>query len=95
MLRRWLAPGDRARRSTSLAEITRQVLDTLPPRDGKVLTQRFGLDGMRRTRAEIAQDLAVTAERIRQIENSALRKLRHPSRSRSIVGFVIERGLER
>ena len=68
---------------------TAQVLKSLTPREEKVLKMRFGLDdGSERTLEEVGQSFAVTRERIRQIEAKALRKLRHPSRSRRLRAFV-------
>ena len=62
-----------------------EVLDTLTPREEKVLRLRFGLeDGRSRTLEEVGKEFNVTRERIRQIEAKALRKLRHPSRSKKI-----------
>ena len=65
------------------------VLDTLAPREEKVLKLRFGLeDGRARTLEEVGKEFNVTRERIRQIEAKALRKLRHPSRSRKLRDFL-------
>ena len=65
------------------------VLDTLTPREEKVLRLRFGLDdGRARTLEEVGREFKVTRERIRQIEAKALRKLRHPSRSRKLKDFL-------
>ena len=64
------------------------VLDTLTPREEKVLRLRFGLDdGRQRTLEEVGKEFNVTRERIRQIEAKALRKLRHPSRSKKAEGL--------
>ena len=72
-----------------LAEHTRQLLATLAPREARVLRMRFGIgEQSNRTLEEVGQDFDVTRERIRQIEAKALRKLRHPSRSRSLKGFL-------
>ena len=66
-----------------------KVLQTLTPREEKVLRLRFGLeDGRTRTLEEVGAEFNVTRERIRQIEAKALRKLRHPSRSRRLRDFV-------
>ena len=75
--------------NNNLAENTRWVLSTLSPREEQVLKMRFGI-GQRanHTLEEVGQDFEVTRERIRQIEAKALRKLRHPSRSRLLKGFT-------
>jgi RNA polymerase primary sigma factor len=73
----------------NLAEQTRKVLATLTPREEKVLRMRFGIgEKSDHTLEEVGQDFAVTRERIRQIEAKALRKLRHPSRSKRLKSFV-------
>jgi RNA polymerase primary sigma factor len=73
----------------SLAENTRRVLATLSPREEQVLKMRFGIgEKANHTLEEVGQDFEVTRERIRQIEAKALRKLRHPSRSRLLKGFT-------
>ncbi len=73
----------------NLAEGTRRVLATLAPREEQVLKMRFGIgERSNHTLEEVGKDFAVTRERIRQIEAKALRKLRHPSRSRMLRGFV-------
>jgi RNA polymerase primary sigma factor len=73
----------------SLREQTNKVLNTLTPREERVLRLRFGLsDGCEHTLEEVGQDFAVTRERIRQIEAKALRKLRHPSRSKKLRSFL-------
>jgi len=73
----------------NLKEQTQAVLKTLTPREEKVLKMRFGVgDGSEHTLEEVGQSFAVTRERIRQIESKALRKLRHPSRSRLLRAFL-------
>jgi RNA polymerase primary sigma factor len=73
----------------NLKEQTSSVLKTLTPREEKVIKMRFGLDdGSEHTLEEVGQSFAVTRERIRQIEAKALRKLRHPSRSRKLRAFL-------
>jgi RNA polymerase primary sigma factor len=75
--------------SMNLAEQTRKVLATLTPREEKVLRMRFGIgEKADHTLEEVGQDFAVTRERIRQIEAKALRKLRHPTRSRKLKHFI-------
>jgi RNA polymerase primary sigma factor len=72
-----------------LKEQTESVLKTLTPREEKVIKMRFGVgDGSEHTLEEVGQNFAVTRERIRQIEAKALRKLRHPSRSRKLRAFL-------
>ena len=83
-----LAPADAASH-TLLKEQLSEVLDTLTPREEKVLILRFGLgDGRNRTLEEVGKEFDVTRERIRQIEAKALRKLRHPSRSKKLKDFL-------
>jgi len=73
----------------NLNETTQEVLNTLTPREERIIKMRFGLeDGTERTLEEVGQKFGVTRERIRQIEAKALRKLRHPSRSRRLRGFL-------
>ena len=73
----------------NLREQTEAVLRTLTPREEKVIKMRFGVgDGSEHTLEEVGQNFAVTRERIRQIEAKALRKLRHPSRSRKLKAFL-------
>jgi hypothetical protein len=73
----------------NLKEQTESVLKTLTPREEKVIKMRFGVgDGSEHTLEEVGQSFAVTRERIRQIEAKALRKLRHPSRSRKLRAFL-------
>jgi len=75
--------------SMNLAEQTRKVLATLTPREEKVLRMRFGIgEKSDHTLEEVGQDFEVTRERIRQIEAKALRKLRHPSRSKRLKSFM-------
>src|SRR5215204_2731626 len=76
--------------ASNLREITDEVLATLTPREEKVIKMRFGLghNGSEHTLEEVGQHFAVTRERIRQIEAKALRKLRHPSRSRKLKAFI-------
>ncbi len=83
-----LAPADAAT-FTMLREELIGVLDSLTPREQKVLRLRFGLDdGKPRTLEEVGKEFDVTRERIRQIEAKALRKLRHPSRSKKLKDFL-------
>ncbi len=82
------APADAASH-TLLKEQLADVLNTLTPREEKVLRLRFGLDdGRPRTLEEVGKEFNVTRERIRQIEAKALRKLRHPSRSKKLKDFI-------
>jgi RNA polymerase primary sigma factor len=75
----------------NLKEMTEEVLNTLTPREERIIKMRFGLeDGTERTLEEVGQAFGVTRERIRQIEAKALRKLRHPSRSRQLRAFVAD-----
>ncbi len=83
-----LAPADAASMSL-LKEQLADVLNTLTPREEKVLSLRFGLeDGNPKTLEEVGKEFNVTRERIRQIEAKALRKLRHPSRSKKLKDFL-------
>jgi len=83
-----LAPAEAASQSMLKKEIA-LALSTLTPREAKVLTLRFGLeDGHSRTLEEVGKEFNVTRERIRQIEAKALRKLRHPNRSKRLKDFV-------
>ena len=83
-----ISPGD-AVVNFGLAEQTRSVLRTLTPREEKVLRMRFGIgEKADHTLEEVGRDFSVTRERIRQIEAKALRKLRHPSRSKKLKRFV-------
>ncbi len=82
------APND-VLAATMLKEHLISVLDTLTPREEKVLRLRYGIDdGRSRTLEEVGKEFNVTRERIRQIEAKALRKLRHPSRSKKLKGFL-------
>ena len=84
------APAEAASH-TLLKEQLNEVLNTLTDREAKVLKLRFGLeDGKARTLEEVGQRFEVTRERIRQIEAKALRKLRHPSRSKKVKDFLDE-----
>src|SRR5262252_8403277 len=75
----------------NLKEMTEEVLNTLTPREERIIKMRFGLeDGTERTLEEVGQRFGVTRERIRQIEAKALRKLRHPSRSRRLRAFIAD-----
>src|SRR6202047_1467791 len=83
-----ISPSD-AVISMNLAEQTRKVWATLTPREEKVLRMRFGIgERSDHTLEEVGQDFEVTRERIRQIEAKALRKLRHPSRSKQLKSFI-------
>ena len=82
------APHDSAA-YTMLKEQLEEVMNTLTPREAKVLKLRFGLeDGKARTLEEVGREFEVTRERIRQIEAKALRKLRHPSRSKKLRDYM-------
>jgi len=86
--RQVVSPSD-AVINLNLREQTDSVLKTLTPREEKVIKMRFGVgDGSEHTLEEVGQSFAVTRERIRQIEAKALRKLRHPSRSRKLRAFL-------
>jgi RNA polymerase primary sigma factor len=83
-----LAPADAASHQL-LKEQVEDVLESLTERERKVLQLRFGLDdGRSRTLEEVGKEFHVTRERIRQIEAKALRKLRHPSRSRKLKDYL-------
>ena len=83
-------PADEAAH-TLLREQLEKVMDTLSEREQKVLALRFGLeDGKPHTLEEVGREFQVTRERIRQIEAKALRKLRHPTRSRKLRDFLEE-----
>ncbi len=84
---RTLGPAD-ATSNALLAEALKEILDTLTEREADVLRMRFGMyDGRTHTLEEVGQIFGVTRERIRQIENKAIRKLRHPSRAKKIKDF--------
>lgn len=84
-----VAPPSEVTHFVFLKEKLREVLDTLTPREAEVLNLRFGLrDGRSRTLEEVGKAFNVTRERIRQIEAKALRKLRHPSRSKKLRDFL-------
>ncbi len=86
--KKFMLPSDAAV-NLNLAEQTRKVLATLTPREEKVLRMRFGIgEKADHTLEEVGQDFSVTRERIRQIEAKALRKLRHPTRSRKLKSFI-------
>ena len=83
-----MAPNDAAVYA-SLRGVTKDVLDTLTPREAKVLRMRFGIEmNTDHTLEEVGKQFDVTRERIRQIEAKALRKLRHPSRSERLRSFL-------
>lgn len=83
-----LAPSE-AIQNSSLSETVRQVLDSLSPREAKVLRMRFGIEMQSdHTLEEVGKQFDVTRERIRQIETKALRKLRHPSRADKLRSFI-------
>ena len=83
-----LSPAEQAA-DVLLREHIEEVMKTLTPREAKVLKLRFGLqDGRMRTLEEVGREFDVTRERIRQIEAKALRKLRHPSRSKKVKDFL-------
>ena len=82
-----ISPSD-AVININLRDMTQQVLNTLTPREERIIKMRFGFeDGTERTLEEVGQAVGVTRERIRQIEAKALRKLRHPSRNRRLRAF--------
>ena len=83
-----LAPAEAAM-YTGLREVTKEILDSLTPREAKVLRMRFGIEmNTDHTLEEVGKQFDVTRERIRQIEAKALRKLRHPSRSEKLRSFL-------
>ena len=82
---------DEAAETTNLVEMVRGLIASLSQREARVLKLRFGLDdGRSRTLEEVGAEFNVTRERIRQIEAKALRKLRHPSRSKKLKVFTQE-----
>ena len=82
------SPSDEACVSM-LKQTLDEILNTLSDREKRVIILRYGLiDGRQRTLEEVGQEFQVTRERIRQIETKALRKLRHPTRSRRLRGFL-------
>ena len=86
--KRIATPSD-AVSNLNLQELTKKVLATLTPREEQVLRMRFGIgERSDHTLEEVGQKFSVTRERIRQIEAKALRKLRHPSRSKKLQSFV-------
>ncbi len=86
--KKFMSPSEAAI-NLNLAEQTRKVLATLTPREEKVLRMRFGIgEKSDHTLEEVGKDFTVTRERIRQIEAKALRKLRHPTRSRKLKAFL-------
>ncbi len=86
--KKFMLPSD-ATVNLNLAEQTRKVLATLTPREEKVLRMRFGIgEKADHTLEEVGKDFSVTRERIRQIEAKALRKLRHPTRSKKLKSFI-------
>jgi len=86
--KKFMLPADAAI-SMNLAEQTRKILATLTPREEKVLRMRFGIgEKADHTLEEVGTDFSVTRERIRQIEAKALRKLRHPTRSKKLKNFI-------
>lgn len=86
--KKFMLPSDAAI-NLNLSEQTRKVLATLTPREEKVLRMRFGIgEKADHTLEEVGKDFAVTRERIRQIEAKALRKLRHPTRSKKLKSFI-------
>jgi RNA polymerase primary sigma factor len=82
------APGDTAARKLLRKELD-ALLESLDERERRVLELRYGLlDGRARTLEEVGQEFGITRERVRQIETKALRKLRHPRRSRRLRGYL-------
>ena len=82
------SPSDRAE-AKMLKEELLKVLDTLTPRENEVIRKRYGLDDSRpKTLEEVGREFNVTRERIRQIEAKALRKLRHPNRTKKLKDFI-------
>ena len=87
--KKFMLPSRCRRQHESWPNRHRKVLATLTPREEKVLRMRFGIgEKADHTLEEVGQDFSVTRERIRQIEAKALRKLRHPTRSRKLKNFI-------
>ena len=75
--------------AAELKEIVASVFETLTPKEEKIIKMRFGFeDGVERTLEEVGREFGVTRERVRQIEAKALRKLRHPTRSKRLKDFI-------
>ena len=84
-----IAPPGEATVNHNLKEQTKKILSTLTPRQEKIVRMRFGIEEKAdHTLEEVGQDYNLTRERIRQIEEKALRKLRHPSRSKKLRAFI-------
>ena len=82
---------DRVAALQLLKDYVKQIIINLSPREQKILEMRFGLvDGVAHTLEEVGQEFEVTRERIRQIEAKALRKLRHPTRSRELKRYEVD-----
>jgi RNA polymerase primary sigma factor len=84
-----IPPPDQSARQHLLRDKVEEVLDTLTPREARILRLRFGLqDGRSYTLEEVGQKFGLTRERIRQLEHRALRRLRHPRRSRQLRDYL-------